>query len=191
MKKVLIATTNKDKYSAVSKLFKNSIFKENEYIIHSLKDITKTIKESPETGDNVNRARIKALDAYDSLKDLDYDYIVGTDDALFIKGKIDPNIKLNLQKILYEDYLEDGEEYGFERAYCIIAKDKTMYETKALIPYIYHPCKNAKIEEFSYPLSIVSYPIGYDLPINQMDEETEINYYLKYVKEKLEQLNIK
>lgn len=33
MKKVLIATTNKDKYEAVSKIFKETIFPANEYAI--------------------------------------------------------------------------------------------------------------------------------------------------------------
>ena len=38
MKKVLIATTNKDKYKVVSRIFKNTIFPENEYELLCLTD---------------------------------------------------------------------------------------------------------------------------------------------------------
>ena len=39
MKRVLIATTNKDKYAAVSEIFKNTIFPENEYLIEKLTNL--------------------------------------------------------------------------------------------------------------------------------------------------------
>lgn len=51
--------------------------------------------------------------------------------------------------------------------------------------------EDLKIESFTYPLSHVSYPIGYDKPICELNEKEEIEYYLKYVKEKIMKLNIK
>ena len=190
MKKVLIATTNNDKYDAVSKIFKNTIFKEDEYIIEKMTD-DMNIPDEKEHGNNIERARTKALNAYNHLKEYDYDYIVGLDDAVFIKGRLEPNIKEYLNKILFENYLEDKEEYAFNRAYCIIDRNGKIYETNINIPYIYNSLKeNLKIESFTYPLSHVSYPIGYDKPICELNETEEIEYYLKYVKEKIEELNI-
>ena len=190
MKKVLIATTNKDKYSAVSKIFKSTIFPEEEYIILSLNDIDELLKDEKESGTNIERARTKAQSAYNQLKDKDIDYIVGLDDAIKLKGRTEPNIKEYLNKILYENYLEDGETIAFNRAYCILDKSGNIYETTADIPYIYHPLKGEyKIESFTYPLSKVAYPIGSDKPICDIDSEEELNYYLKYVKDALKDFN--
>jgi len=191
MKKVLIATTNNDKYSAVSKIFKKTIFPITEYEIKKLDESMK-LPDEKEYGTNVERARTKAINAFEHLKEYDFDYIVGLDDAIFIKGKLEPNIKDYLNKILYENYLNDGEEYAFNRAYCIVDKEKNIYEVNLQIPYIYHALKESyTIEKFTYPLSQVSYPIGYDTPISMLNEEDEINYYLKYVKDGLLNLNLK
>ena len=191
MKKVFIATTNIDKYNVVSKIFKNTIFKEDEYeIICQSKDMN--IKDIFEEGNNVERARKKALNAYDSLKEYNFDYIVGLDDAIVINNKIEPDVRKYINKILYENYLNDGEEYSFNRAYCIVDNDKNIYEVNLSIPQIYHPLnKIIEVKDHTYPLSNVSYPIGYDKPINELSEEEATNYYLKYVKDGLLNLNIK
>ena len=191
MKKVLIATTNNDKYDAVSKIFRKTIFPSDNYIIDKL-TADMNIPDEKEQGDNISRARGKATNAYNHLKDYNYDYIVGLDDAIFIKGRLEPNIKEYLKKILYEHFLSDGEEYAFNRAYCIIDKNEKMYETNLSIPYIYYDApENYEIKDNSYPLSIVAYPIGYDKPICELNEEEEIEYYLKYVKDGLMNLDIK
>ncbi len=191
MKKVLIATTNDDKYDAVSKIFENTIFPSGKYSIEKLTS-DMNVPDEKEVGNNVQRARAKALNAYNHLKEYRYDYIVGLDDAVFIKEKLEPNIKEYLNKILYENYLNDGEEYAFNRAYCFINKDGTIYETNINIPYIYNGLKDDyEIKEHTYPLSKVSYPIGYDKPICDLNKDDEIKYYLKYVKEKIMKLNIK
>ncbi|MBR4230685.1 MAG: hypothetical protein IKR74_00830 [Bacilli bacterium] len=191
MKKVLIATTNKDKFTIVSTIFKNTIFPENEYeIIRPTSDIK--LPSITEEGTNIQRARTKALNAYEYLKNYNYDYIVGLDDALFIKGRIEPNIKNHLNIILYGNYLEDGEQFAFNRAYCIIDKEKNLYEVSLDIPEIYHPLKeNIVIEDNTYPLSNVSYPIGFDKPLCELSNDEIIDYSLKYVKEGLMSLNIK
>ena len=191
MKKVLIATTNKDKYNAVSKIFKKTIFNEKEYIISPLMD-DMNLPDEKEVGNNIERAKAKALNAYNYLKDYNFDYIVGLDDAVRIKNKLEPNIKEYLNKILFENYIDDGDIYSFNRAYCIIDKKGNIYEVNIDIPYIYHPLKNdIELKAHTYPLSKVSYPIGYDVPIENLNEEDEIKYYLKYVEKEINNLKIK
>ena len=189
MKKVLIATTNTDKYNAVSKIFNKTIFPNNKYSLHSLKDVDKELIDEKEIGNNIERARVKAKNAYDVFKD-DFDYIVGLDDAIRIKGELHPNIKDYINKILFDNFIDDGEEYSFNRAYCIMNKKGKMYETNLEIPYIYHDNNSIKLEEQSYPLSRVAYPIGYDKSIDELNENDEVNYYLKYVKDGLMSLKI-
>ena len=191
MKKVLIATTNKDKYDAVSKIFKKTIFPEDKYILEKLtKEMN--LPDEKEEGSNVERARSKALNAYNHLKDYNFDYIVGLDDAILIKNRLEPNIKEYINKILFEDYLSDGEEYAFNRAYCILDKEKNIYEVNINIPYIYYGLKeDLELEENTYQLSKVAYPIGYNEPICDLNEKEEVDYYLKYVKDGLMNLNIK
>lgn len=191
MKKVLIATTNKDKYNAVSKIFKKTIFDEKEYIISPLMD-DMNLPDEKEVGNNIERAKAKALNAYNYLKDYNFDYIVGLDDAVRIKNKLEPNIKEYLNKIFFENYIDDGDTYSFNRAYCIIDKKGNTYEVNIDIPYIYHPLKNdIELKAHTYSLSKVSYPIGYDIPIENLNEEDEIKYYLKYVEKEINNLKIK
>ena len=185
MKKVLIATTNKDKFDAVSKIFKKTIFPSDEYSIEKLSaDIN--VPDEKEEGNNVERARAKALNAFNHLKEYNFDYIVGLDDALFVKERLEPNIKEYLNRILFENYLSDGEEFGFNRAYCIVDKNEKLYEVALTILYVYHGLKgNLELEDHTYPLSKVSYPIGYDKPICELNDTEETEYYLKYVKDGL------
>ena len=150
------------------------------------------VPDEKEHGSNVERARVKAINAYNHLKEYKYDYIVGLDDAIIIKGRLEPNIKEYIHKILFEKILDDGEEYGFNRAYCIIDKNKKIYEVALKIPYMYRELSDSfELKENSYPLAKVAYPIGYNKPICELTEEEEINYYLMYVKDGLINLNIK
>ena len=189
MKKVLIATTNKDKFDSVSKIFKNTIFPNEEYVIERMTD-DMNVPDEKEEGNNNERARRKAINAFNHLKEYNYDYIVGLDDAVVVKGRIEPNIKEYLHKILFENYLDDNEEYAFNRAYSIIDINGKIYETNTVIPYIYKGLSNdMKIEDHSYPLAKVSFPIGYDKPICELNQEEEINYYLEYVKDSFNSFN--
>ena len=191
MIKVLIATTNKDKYRIVSRIFRKTIFPEKEYDIQGITD-DMNIPDEKETGSNIERAKAKALAAFNHVKEYDFDYVVGLDDAVVIKGKIEPDVRKYMGKILYENYLEDGEEYSFYRAYCIIDKDMNIYEENLSVPEIYHPLKEDYVmEDHTYPLSHVSYPIGYNKPVYELKEEEATNYYLKYIKEGLMNIGIK
>ena len=180
MKKVLIATTNRDKFKIVSYIFQETIFPKSEYEIVTFTDKMK-VPEVEEEGTNKERARKKALTAYNYLEDYHFDYIVGLDDAVYLNGIIDYNVKKVMCKILFQDYLKDGEEYGFNRAYCIIDKNGKEYEFSIDTPYIYHKLKgDYKIEEHTYPLSKVSYPLNSDKPICDLTEEESNRYYLDY-----------
>ena len=125
MKKVLIATTNVDKFKAVSKVFENTIFTKDKFIIESLSNIELDIKDEKEIGTNLERARKKAINAFDAVKDsaYNYDFVIGLDDAIRVKGILEPNIKKYIEKILYGNYINDGEEYAFNRAYVLIDKN--------------------------------------------------------------------
>lgn len=190
MKRVLIATTNNDKFDVVKRMFEATIFPKDEFKIDSLKTLNIQLIDEEEIGDNSDRARQKAISASKQLKDYDFDYIVGLDDAIFLKGELRPNVKDYLTKLLYENYLAEGEEYAFNRAYCFVDKEGNEQLITATIPYIYRSTDNAVIKECSYPLSKVAIPLGYDKPIDELSSEEELNYYLKYVKEALEKINI-
>lgn len=191
MKKVLIATTNKDKFKTVYNIFINTIFPSDEFIIEKLTD-DMDIPDEKEVGTNIERARKKALNAFKYLKNYDYDFIIGLDDAIYLKGRLEPNIKEYIHKLLFENYLDNGEEFYFNRAYCIIDKEENIYETTIDTPYIYHSLeKEFKPEANTYPLSKVSCPIGYNKPVCDLDEDDRVKYYLNYNSEGLMKLKIK
>ena len=107
MKKVLIATTNIDKFKAVSKVFENTIFPKDKFIIESLSDVKLNIKDEKEIGTNLERARTKAINAFDAVNEseYDYDYVVGLDDAIRVKGKLEADIKKQRLSVLCREPL--------------------------------------------------------------------------------------
>ena len=190
MKKVLIATTNKDKFSVVSKILEKTIFPKDKYEIMAL-TTDMNIPDEKEVGSNIERARSKAINAYTHLKGYNFDYIVGLDDAIFIKGTLQPNVKEYISKILFDNYLSVGERYEFNRAYCIIDKDGKMYETSIGVPYEYKPLDHSvNLKEYSYPLSMVSCPIGKNIAVSDLSEEESTEYFLKYIKDDIMKLDI-
>ena len=64
MKKILIATRNKDKYKIVSKLLSAKTFKNFKFI--SLNEIKEDIIDKKEVGDIENRSYEKAINVYKS-----------------------------------------------------------------------------------------------------------------------------
>ena len=191
MKKVLIATTNKDKYKIVKGIFQASIFPKEEYKVISLQDIDATLSEVEEKGTIRERARIKALHAREELLNYDIDIFVGLDDAIITKGRIEPNIKAYMKKILYEDYFVEGERFSFSRAYCLVDREGNMKETIADVPYIYKGNKSVEFRTKAYPLDEVSYPIGSDISIATMSTKEKNEYYFQYIKEKIKTLSFK
>lgn len=189
MKKILIATTNKDKFKIVSCLLRRAGLVEDAYQILSLDDINYDRLDDKEVGDIAERARRKAETVKRYLNNTTYDYFIGIDDGIILKGQMIENVKEYLKKILYGNYLSDGEEIIFPRAYCIIGRDNDeVFQEIIEIPYVYMSRENVSLKEFSYPLSQIATPIGYDKPIAEMTTEESNNYYWKYSEAKIEKL---
>ena len=188
MKKILIATTNKDKYRIVTYLLSRAGLYKDDYDFYSLDDIDYDGPDKKEEGSIENRAETKAKIVCEYLKNDDYEYIIGIDDGIYIKGALQENIKEYLKKILYENYLTEGEEYSFYRAYCIISRAGQVFNTVTKIPYTYKPKENAELKANSYPLSQISVPVGHDIALTDLSENEGNEYTWNYSKEKLEEL---
>lgn len=193
MKKILIATRNKDKYSIVKNLLKKAGLTEKGYQILSLDDINYKGTDKKEIGTIVNRAVAKAKDVIETLESESYDYVIGIDDGICLKGKLIENVKEYLNKILYENYLSENEKIEFPRAYCLMNWKGEIFNTVIEIPYIYKSKENANIKALSYPLSQIAVPIGFNKPIAEMSEKESLEYYWKYSEKKIKELieNIK
>lgn len=194
MKKMLIATTNKDKFKITSCLLRRAGLMEDTYQILSLDDISYDGPDNKEVGDIMERARRKAETVKKYFNNTTYDYFIGIDDGIILKGKMIENVKEYLKKILYENYLSDGEKIIFPRAYCILGKGNSeVFQEIIEIPYVYMSRDNVSLKEFSYPLSQIAVPIGYNKPIAEMTTEESNDYYWKYSESKIEKMvkNIK
>lgn len=194
MKKILIATTNKDKFKIINCLLRRAGITEQAFQILSLYDINYDGPDNEEVGNITERARKKAETVKSYFNNAIYDYFIGIDDGIVLKGKMIENVKEYIKKILYENYLSDGEKIIFPRAYCVIGRNKDeIFQEIIEIPYVYISRDNVRLEEFSYPLSQIAAPIGYDKPIAEMTTEESNNYYWKYSESKIKELvrNIK
>ncbi|MBR2704470.1 MAG: hypothetical protein IKE91_03275 [Clostridia bacterium] len=189
MNKILIATTNVDKYSVVTYLLKKAGL--DDYLYQSLNDINYDGPDKKEKGTIAERAENKAKVVKEYLDDNninDFEFIIGIDDGIFIKGALQENIKDYIKKILYENFLSDGEEYAFYRAYCLISKSGDIFKTETKTPYSYKYKDGAAFYENAYPLSQVSVPNGYDIAVAELSEEEGNEYAWRYAKDKLNEL---
>lgn len=195
MKEILIATTNKDKFRIVTYLLKKAGLDNYEY--KSLEDINYDGPDKKEQGTIVARAENKARvvkDYLDINNSNNFEFIIGIDDGIFIKGALQENIKDYVRKILYESYLDNSEEFAFYRAYCLITNSNRVIKTETKIPYTYKFKDGAELKANSYPLSQVSVPLGYEVALTDLSNNEEDEYAWKYSKEKLlefiEEINI-
>ena len=187
MKKILIATRNKDKYKIVSKLLSAKTFKNFKFI--SLNEIKEDIIDKKEVGDIENRSYEKAINVYKSLKNNIYDYIVGIDDGIEIRGNIIENVKEYIKAILDNKYLKENEKVYIVRAYTFINKKGKFKIIFTKIPFKYKKLeKQIKIEENSYPLSHVLTPIDSNQRIIDLDEYDTNKYYLNYSEDKFNEV---
>ena len=187
MKKILIATRNKDKYKIVSKLLSAKTFKNFKFI--SLNEIKEDIIDKKEVGDIKNRSYEKAMNVYKSLKNNIYDYIVGIDDGIEIRGNIIENVKEYIKAILDNKYLKENEKVYIVRAYTFINKKGKFKIIVTKIPFKYKKLeKQIKIEENSYPLSHVLTPIDSNQRIIDLDEYDTNKYYLNYSEDKFNEV---
>lgn len=187
MKKILIATRNKDKYKIVSKLLSAKTFKNFKFI--SLNEIKEDIIDKKEVGDIKNRSYEKAMNVYKSFKNNIYDYIVGIDDGIEIRGNIIENVKEYIKAILDNKYLKENEKVYIVRAYTFINKKGKFKIIVTKIPFKYKKLeKQIKIEENSYPLSHVLTPIDSNQRIIDLDEYDTNKYYLNYSEDKFNEV---
>ena len=187
MKEILIATRNKDKYKIVSKLLSTKIFKKYKFI--SLNEIEELIIDKKEVGDIENRSYEKAMNVYKNLKNNIYDYIIGVDDGVEMKGNIIENVKEYIKSILDNKYLKEEEKIYIVRAYTFINKVGKGKTIVTRIPFKYKKLQTQfKIEENSYPLSYVLTPIDNNKRIIELNEYDTNKYYLNYSEDKFNEV---
>ena len=189
MKTILLATSNKDKFQIVKYLLQKANLTEPQYKIISLKDINYTAPDEKEQGTIDQRAKAKATSVASNVPNrTDYDYIIGIDDGIEIKGTIRENVKDHINKILFENYLKENESIIFPRAYYCIAKDNSTFETIAKIAYTYKQKTDIKVEPNSYPLSQVAVPLNSTKSLTDMDEHEANEYCWECCKDKIIEL---
>ena len=182
MKNILIATRNKDKFKLLSKLLSTELLRDSKFF--SLNDIEYEIEDKKEVGDIKNRSYEKAMNAYLSIKNNIYQYIIGIDDGIEMKGQMIENVKEYLKDILDDKYLKEDEIVYIKKAYTFIDKNGVFKTIVTKIPFKYKKLTNHfEIEENSYPLNHVLTPIDSNLRLVDIDEETTNNYLLTYSKE--------
>lgn len=186
MKKVLLATTNKDKFKVVKYILHRAGLDENEYEFLSLKDINYNGPDEKESGKISERARRKALSVKENLANSEeYEYIIGIDDGVELKGTVRENVKDYINKILFENYLEEKESIIFPRAYCCVDRFGRMFETIAQIEYTYKHKEDLIVKPNSYPLSQVMVPLGGDKSLTEMSEAEADEYCWERCKDKV------
>ena len=182
MNKILIATRNKDKFKIVSKLL-TSIFKDYEY--YNLNDLDEEIIDKKESGDVINRSYEKAKNAYDSIKNNDFKYIIGIDDGIKIRDEILENVKELIKPIINDEYLNNDEVVYIVRAYTFFSNTGDYYKILTEIPFKYKKITyNLEIEKNSYPLSHVLRTLDSDKTVIEQNFDESNNYYLKYSENK-------
>lgn len=180
MCKILIATTNQDKFDIVSKLLNNLGF--NQFKFYNLKMINQ-ISDIIEIGNISERAKQKAYE-FKSLVN-DYVAVVGIDDGILLpkSHEVDAELKKVLKQIINDKILQENDIVSICRAFYFITKEKE-YSIITEIPFVYHDTDNVVIKPNSYPLSQVLSPINSRKRITALTEEEEMDYYVEYCKDK-------
>ena len=182
MKNILIATRNKDKFKLLSKLLSTELLRDSKFF--SLNDIEYEIEDKKEVGDIKNRSYEKAMNAYLSIKNNIYQYIIGIDDGIEMKGQMIENVKEYIKDILDDKYLKEDEIVYIKKAYTFIDKNGVFKTIVTKIPFKYKKLTDHfEIEENSYPLNHVLTPVDSNLRLVDIDEEITNNYLLTYSKE--------
>lgn len=186
MKKILIATRNNDKFKIISKLLSTNNFKDS--VFYSLNNIEETVIDKKEVGDIKSRSLQKALNAYSVVKD-NYDYIVGIDDGIKMKGKIIENVKDYIKPIIDDKFLFQNEKVFIVRSYTFINKHGKNISIITEIPFEYKKLKEKfDILENSYPLSHVLSPIGFTKVITELSDDESNDYYLSFSQDKFNEV---
>ena len=189
MKTILLATRNKDKYRIISKLLSTENFKNYDFL--SLNDINDEIINEKEIGNVLERSYQKAINAFNSLKDKSFDYIIGIDDGIKMKGQMIENVKEYINAILDDKYLEENEKIQIVRAYTFFNKEGKNKSIVTEIPFKYVKLKESfKLEENSYPLSHVMAPLNSNKSVFELNDDETNQYYLDYSKEEFKKVEL-
>lgn len=188
MIKILIATRNNDKFRIISKLLTTNNFKDS--MFYSLNNIEEDIIDKKESGDIINRSLEKALNAaaHENIKK-NYDYIIGIDDGMKMKGKMIENVKDYINLILDDKFLSENEQVSIVRAYTFINNKGIYMSIITEIPFKYIKLKEKfDILDNSYPLSHVLSPINSSKVVSELSEEESNTYYLNFSQSKFNEV---
>lgn len=172
--KIIIATKNKAKFEIISKML-NEIF--DNVMIKSLNDIN-DFNEIEETGNNIERAKIKALNTFNNIKE-PFDAIIGIDDGIIIDEIEYVAVKEHLQDIIISDKVPVGTKIYISRAYYLITKDNVHSYCYNKIPYIIQRKLNS-YEKDGYQLNSVISTVDNPTVLTERSSEVLNDYFLKY-----------
>lgn len=184
MRKVLIATSNQDKFHIVSQLLKCSGLSQCEFVNLKMANLKSVLTE---TGTIEERAKCKAFEFKKELQN--YDVIIGIDDGILLPraGAINTELKKITKQIIEEKILKSGEIVKICRAYHFITRQNEL-STVTIIPFSYKGNDNAVMKPNSYPLRQVLSPLSANTLLSAMSESETMGYYLTYSKENLEKI---
>ena len=121
----------------------------------------------------------------------EYEYIIGVDDGIKIKGIIYEDVKKLVNLILNHNLLSEGEIIYMVRAYTFFNQKGENYTITIDIPYRYKKLDHElTVEENTYPLSHVLAPINSDKSVAEQDFEESNQYFLSYSSDKLEEVKM-
>ena len=184
MRKVLIATSNQDKFHIVSQLLKHLGLSQCEFFNLKMANLESCVTE---TGTIEERAKCKALEFKKELQN--YDVIIGIDDGILLPhaSAINTELKKITRQIIEEKILKSGEIVKICRAYHFITRQNEL-STVTGIPFSYKGNDNAVMKANSYPLRQVLSPLGANTLLSDMPQDEAIACYLTYSKENLEKI---
>ena len=187
MKKILIATKNKDKYEIVTRILNKINTEVYEY--YSLYDIGDYSNSNQENGNIQIRAYNKAQQVFSNIINNDFDFIIGIDDGIKMKGILRENVKDYIEDIIHNNYLSEGEQVEIARAYCFMNKNGEYKIVTTEIPFVFQKIDTSfQIEENSYPLSNVLRPLNSTKTVAQMDKNECNQYYLQYSEKSIKEV---
>ncbi len=106
-----------------------------------------------------------------------------------MKGKIIENVKDYIKDVIEGKYLKEKEKVYIVRAYTFINKEGQTKSIITEIPFEYaKPKEKIIVKENSYPFSYVFSALDLGKPIINLNKEEEYKYYLKYSKEKFDEV---
>ena len=179
--KCLIATTNKDKFSIVSRLLAYLSLTDFEFF--SLKMINEA-SNTPEVGPVEDRAKAKAL-AFKRLLS-DFDVVIGIDDGILLPKAevVDTELKKITKQILSDHLLKTGDIIKICRAFYFVTKTKE-YAAVTAIPFVYHQTQGVELTPNAYPLSQTLTPLNSQVRVSNLSSEAEMEYYTPYCRSAL------